>query len=304
MTVARAPVGIVPIIFANDDLPELTPPIEPEVLVAEIARLGYVGCQLSRALPSGPALAPSLERHGVRIAEVYAALPCTSRGPAPEARSQAFERLDTLARTQGDVLIFSYHLSDERVGWSGRANQPDVPWLTEDGRARALALIHEVAEAARASGHQLTYHPHTGTFVETPAEVAWLMRSTDADLVGLCLDVGHYTVGGGDPVDAIRRYGRRIRHVHMKDVDPGVLQQLRAGSIPGFLEALRSRIFTELGNGVLDVVGVVRELARLDYSGWLMCEQDTTWRPPAESAAISRAVLAHAIRLVNETQPI
>ncbi len=297
MTLATARIGIVPIIFANDDLPELTPPIEAETLVDEIARLGFTGCQLSRALPSGAALRPALERRGVRIAEVYAALPCSSSGPASGARDQALERLDALRRAGGDVLVFSYHLSEERIRWSGRANQPDVPSLTTEGRARALDLIHQVAREAKSSGHPVVYHPHTGTFVETPAEVEWLLGSTDADLVGLCLDVGHYIVGGGDPVDAIRRYGRRIRHVHMKDVDPGVLEQLRAGALPGFLDALEARIFTELGNGVLDVLGVVRELATLDYSGWIMCEQDTTWRPPAESAAISRSVLGYAMRL-------
>jgi inosose dehydratase len=230
---------------------------------------------------------------------VYAALPCTSGGPGPEARDQAFERLDALRRTEGDVLIFSYHLSDERVGWSGRADQPGAPRLTQDGQSRALDLVHEVARSARDSGHAVVYHPHTGSFVETPAEVDWLMQSTDADLVGLCLDVGHYIVGGGDPVQAIRQYGRRVRHVHLKDVDADVLQRLRAGSVPGFLDALRARIFTELGSGILDVLGVVRELSRLDYHGWLMCEQDTTWRPPAESAAISRAVLGYAIRVAE-----
>jgi inosose dehydratase len=301
MRLTHAHIGIVPIIFANDDLPELTPAIDPETLVAEIARLGFSGCQLSRALPSGAALKPALERRGVRIAEVYAALPCNSDGPTAGARDQAFERLDALRRTDGDVLVFSYHLSEERIGWSGRANQPGAPSLTAEGRSRALDLIHEVAREAKSSGHPLVYHPHTGTFVETPAEVEWLMASTDADLVGLCLDVGHYIVGGGDPVDAIRRYGRRIRHVHMKDVDPGVLEQLRAGALPGFLDALEARIFTELGNGVLDVLGVTRELAALDYSGWIMCEQDTTWRPPAESAAISRAVLAYAMRLAADS---
>src|SRR5438270_6304285 len=113
----RAPIGIVPIIFANDDLPELTPPIEPATLVAEIARLGFAGCQLSRALPPGAALQPALLQHGLRIAEVYAALPCTSAGPTPDARGQAFEQLDALRRTDGDVLIFSYHLSEERATW-------------------------------------------------------------------------------------------------------------------------------------------------------------------------------------------
>jgi inosose dehydratase len=297
MTLARAPVGIVPIIFANDDLPDLTPPIEPEVLVREIARLGFAGCQLSRALPPADALRPALQQYGLRIAEVYAALPCTSAGPTVEARDQAFARLSDAQRTDADVLIFSYHLSEERVGWSGRASDPRAPRLTEDGRLRALALLHEVARTAQAQGRPVVYHPHTGTFVETPEEVEWLMSSTDPGLVSLCLDVGHYIVGGGDPVAAVRRYGERIRHVHMKDVDADVLRRLHSGEISDFHGALKARIFTELGNGVLDVARVMRELARIDYSGWLMSEQDTTWRAPAESAAMSRAVLGYAIRV-------
>src|SRR5262245_48839237 len=110
MTLSQAPIGIVPIIFANDDLPELTPPIAPDELVSEIARLGFEGCQLSRALPSGAALAPALQAHGLRIAEVYAALPCSSAGPEPQARAQAFDCMDAARRTDAAVLIFSYHL--------------------------------------------------------------------------------------------------------------------------------------------------------------------------------------------------
>jgi inosose dehydratase len=302
MTLARAKVGIVPIIFANDDLPELTPPMEPELLVDEIARLGFTGTQLSRALPLGAALQPALQRRGLRIAEVYAALPCTSDGPPPHARDHAHAQLEALSETYGDVLVVSYHLSKERVRWSGRADHPDVPSLTKEGRSRALALIHEVGSKAQALGRLVVYHPHTGTFVETPAEVEWLTQSTDPSLVGLCLDVGHYIVGGGDPVEAVRRYGSRIRHVHMKDVDAAALARLRAGLIEDFLGALRERIFTELGNGLLDVQGVVRELSRIDFDGWLMCEQDTTWRPAAESAAISRAILGYSIREVDAAQ--
>ena len=299
MTITRAPIGIVPIVFANDDLPDLTPPIAPETLLSEMERLGFAGCQLSRALPAGAELMPALQRHGLRIAEVYAAIPCGSGGPGPDARDQAFHRLEDVRRSDADVLVFSYHLSEERVGWSGRANQPGAPTLSSLGRARAVELVQEIAREVDALGRLLVYHPHTGTFVETPDEAEWLMQSTDPDLVGLCLDVGHWTVGGGDPVEAVRSYGKRIRHVHMKDVDANVLSQLRAGTLGVFLDALRARIFTELGSGVLDVLGVLRELSKLDYSGWLMCEQDTTWRPPAESAAISRAVLAQAILALN-----
>jgi len=299
MTLANAPIGIVPIIFANDDLPDLTPPIEPETLLAEIARLGFSGSQLSRALPGGDALRPALQKYGVRIAEVYAALPCASSGPTAEARDQAFTRLEDARRTDAAVLVFSYHLSEERVGWSGRARDPRAPRLTDEGRSRALSLLEDIARVAHQQGRPVVYHPHTGTFVETPDEVEWLMSATDPRLVSLCLDVGHYVVGGGDPVDAVKRYGSRIRHVHMKDVDTDVLRRLRDGELVDFPSALRARIFTELGNGLLDVAGVLRELERIDYSGWLMSEQDTTWRAPAESAAMSRAVLGYAIRLAT-----
>lgn len=65
-----------------------------------------------------------------------------------------------------------------------------------------------------------------------------------------------------------------------------------------FLDALRARIFTELGNGVLDVLAVARARVDIHYSGWLMAEQDATWRPPAESAAIARRVGRFAVREV------
>lgn len=293
MTLGGARIGIVPIVFANDDLPELSPPISPEALLEELVRLGFVGSQLSRALPP----VDVMQSRGVRIAEVYAALPCTSAGPTSEARALALDRVEALQRVDGEVLVFSYHLSDERVGWAGRASQPGVPMLASDGKKRAVELVEEIARATDKLGRTVVYHPHAGTFVETPAEVEWLMEATEPYYVGLCLDVGHYIVGGGDPVAAVRRYGRRIRHVHMKDVDPAVLHQMQSGQLQGFLDALRARIFTELGNGVLDVLGVIQELSRLNYSGWLMCEQDTTHRPPSESAAISHAVLRYAIRL-------
>jgi inosose dehydratase len=112
----------------------------------------------------------------------------------------------------------------------------------------------------------------------------------------LCLDVGHYLVGGGDPVEALRTYGERVGHVHLKDVDPEVLAGLREGTVGGFGAGIRQRLFTELGAGVLDLDGVLALLAARRYAGWLMVEQDSGWPPPAESAAIGRRVLAAAIR--------
>jgi len=149
------------------------------------------------------------------------------------------------------------------------------------------------------AGARFAFHPHAGTFVETPAEVDRLVASTDPETVGICLDVGHYTVGGGNPVEALQTLGERVRHVHLKDVDPSVHAQLRAGALDGFDAATRLRVFTELGSGSLDLMGILRVLEAREYAGWLMVEQDSSWPPPSEAAAIGRRVLAHALRMVG-----
>jgi inosose dehydratase len=121
--------------------------------------------------------------------------------------------------------------------------------------------------------------------------VACLAERTDPSLVPFCLDIAHYTVGGGDPAAAIATFGERVRHCHLKDVDGAVLGRLRAGELPDFDSAVRARLFTELGAGIVDVAAVVDGLERLDYGGWLMSEQDSTWLEPAASAAASRATI-------------
>ena len=92
-----------------------------------------------------------------------------------------------------------------------------------------MELLHALGTATRAAGRRMAFHPHVGTYVETPAEVDRLVESTDPDLVPICLDVGHYLVGGGDPVAALRTLGERVTHVHLKDVDPDVLAGLAIG---------------------------------------------------------------------------
>jgi inosose dehydratase len=156
-------------------------------------------------------------------------------------------------------------------------------------------VIRAIAAEARDAGHRVAFHPHAGTFIETPAEVDHLASRLDPDLVGICLDVGHYLVGGGDPVGAMRELGALVTHVHLKDVDPVVLERLRAGGLGGFGDAIRARLFTELGAGPLDLDGLLDILVERDYDGWLMIEQDSGWGPPSESAAIGRRVLASAL---------
>lgn len=291
-----APIGTVPIIWNNVDMAELRLGTDATTILDEIARLGYDGCQLGLGFPEGPALRAALAARGLRLAEVYASIPATADGPSDAALAICRERLRLLHDGDGDVLVVALDFSPGRIEAAGRADLDGPRGLTDDGWARLAEVLNQLVAEVVGLGHRAAFHQHAGTYVETPAELERLVALTDPARLGLCLDVGHYLVGGGDPVDALRRYGARVTHVHLKDVDPGVLAGLRAGLIGGFREAIRSRLFTELGAGILDLPAVIDVLAARDFDGWLMVEQDSCWGPPSESAAIGRRVLAEALR--------
>ena len=291
-----ASIGTVPILWNNVDIAELRHGTSADTILDDIARTGYDGCQLGLGFPEGDALRGVLAARELRLAEVYASIPATVDGPSAGALDDVRERLRLLVAGGGEVLCVAFDGSADRDVWASRAADPATPRLTDEGWARTLDLLETVAAETRAAGARIAFHPHAGTYIETPDEVDRLASSIAAEVLPLCLDVGHYTVGGGDPVDAVRRYGERVTHVHLKDVDPEVLTGLRDGSVAGFGAGVRRRLFTELGAGVLDLDGILGALAERRYTGWLMVEQDSGWPPPAESAAIGRRVLAAAMR--------
>jgi inosose dehydratase len=296
---AGAPVGTVPILWNNVDIPELRLGAAADVVLDDIARTGYAGTQLGIDFPEGDALKGILAARGLRLAEVYAWFGATVEGPIAGSLEQVRERIRLLRAGGGEVLCIAFDGTQERDEWAGRADDPRAPRLTDDGWRRTVDVLTAVSEETRSGGARIAFHPHAGTFVETPDEVDRLASSIPAEVLPFCLDVGHYTVGGGDPVAALRTYGERVTHVHLKDVDPEVLAGLREGSIAGFGEGIRRRLFTELGAGILDLDGILAVLAERRYDGWLMVEQDSGWPPPAESAAIGRRVLAAALRRVS-----
>ena len=294
-----ASIGTVPILWNNVDVEELRIGTDASTILDEIARLGYDGTQYGLGFPEGPELQAALAARGLRLAEVYAALPASPAGLKAEALAVGRERLRLLHDGGGDVLCVALDGSPDRDERAGRAGAAGTPRFDDDAWRGLAAVLHTLADETIEAGHRLAFHPHAGTYIETPAEVARLVESTDPVRVGVCLDVGHYLVGGGDPVEALGRLGDRVTHVHLKDVDPVVLKQLRSGEVRDFGSAVHARLFTELGAGALDLLGCLRVLADRGYDGWLMVEQDSSWSPPTEAAAIGRRVLAQALAIVG-----
>ena len=281
------PIGIVPISWRP-------PPSDLDAFLSDLRRVGYDGVQLGDTFPRGPELRALLSDHEMRLAEVYAALPCGPDGPAEDALAQGRARLDLLEGGEGDVMVVALAGTADRERWAGRSDLDRAPGLTEEGWAALARVLSVLAAEVADSGRTMAFHPHSGTYVESPAEVERLLDVTADSNIGICIDTGHDLVGGGDPAETLARIGARLRHVHLKDVDPRVLSEMREQG--GLDRAIERRVFAPIGSGILDLASVLTHLADTGYQGWIMVEQDTSWEPPLEAAAISRRVLDWAQR--------
>jgi inosose dehydratase len=137
------------------------------------------------------------------------------------------------------------------------------------------------------------YHPHVGAWVESAAEIERFLSETDPNLVGFCLDTAHTTYGGSDPVDLCRRWGSRIRYLHIKDCDRRALDTVLAAD-GDYFDAVGANAFPELGRGSVDFPALLAVLGDLDYSGWAVVEQDilpTAGADALASATANRAYL-------------
>jgi inosose dehydratase len=142
------------------------------------------------------------------------------------------------------------------------------------------------------TGLRTVFHPHCGGYVETEAEIDALLGRTDPATLGLCLDTGHLVYAGGDPLSVLGRHSSRVWHVHFKDCHPQIAAAARAAGL-GYLAAVRSKLFCELGAGAVDFTGVLAALGALHYDGWIVVEQDVFpgHGSPAESARRNRIFL-------------
>jgi inosose dehydratase len=269
-------------------------------LLDEIKEADYAGTELG---PYGyfptesNRLASELSARQLQLIASFVPIPLAHATRHDAAYQEAMEVAQLLAQTGAPLIVLADEMSEMRMAVSGRVDDihegmTDSQW---DGAAQILSRI---ARDCGELGLSAVFHHHAGTFVETPKEVTRLCENTDPDLLGLCLDTGHYFFGGGDPVDAVRLYGARIKHLHLKDVKRAVLSRARAEKV-GFLEAVRRGVFCELGEGAVDLKAVVQDLAGVGYSGWAVVEQDVDTRneevKPLESAIRSRQYLRDVI---------
>jgi len=266
----------------------------------EIAEAGYAGTELGPLgyFPTEPdQLKSELSSRGLQLVASFVPIPLAHPDRHEVGYREAMNVAHLLAQTGARLIVLADEMSEARMAVSGRVDE-SRDGMSDSQWEGAAQILGSIAEACRELGLSVVFHHHAGTFIETPQEVARLCDSIDADLLGLCLDTGHYFFGGGDPVEAVHSYGARIRHLHLKDVQLPILESARREGID-FLEAVRRGVFCELGAGAIDLTKVIQDMTAGGYSGWAIVEQDVDTSSegvePFASALRSRQYLRKVI---------
>jgi inosose dehydratase len=292
-------IGINPITWTNDDMPELGGDIPLEVCLAEARLAGFSGIEMGGKFPrDAVALRPLLHGHGLDLVSGwYSAHLC--RRTADEEAGAVEAHLSLLSAMGCKVMVFA-------EGHGSTDGDPAAPLsrrpvLADQHWPQFCTRLNEVARRMRQRGVRLAFHHHMGTVVQTEAEIDRLMAATTDD-VGLLLDTGHLVFAGGDPVAVARRHAGRIVHVHCKDVRRDVLDEVLATD-RSFLRAVLDSVFTVPGDGSIDFPAVLTELRRDGYEGWLVveAEQDPRKAHPLTYARLGFANLCAAANAAGFT---
>jgi inosose dehydratase len=195
------------------------------------------------------------------------------------------------------VLADANGTDPARTLYAGRVT-PEMGLDPEDWTIVAAGAERIAWAVAEETGLRTLFHHHCAGFIETPQEIDRLMALTDPDLLGLVLDTGHlvYGSGGADgrlPLGYLHQHAARIGLVHLKDCHADIASRARREEWDYFT-AVRQGVFCELGQGGVDFPALVEELRRIDYSGWVVVEQDVLpgMGTPRQSAERNRAYLA------------
>jgi len=263
----RATVGVVPGL------------LDAERVLDEVRRAGYAGIELgpSGYLGRGRELGERLGTRELGVSSVVLELPFVIPDVVTTARPELDAVLDGLDALRDQVpgpvprVVLVDAGDDRRRASPGVSHLAPDNWSLDDaGWDRFARGLNAVTLHCRRRGYVAAVRPRAGTFVEAPAEIDAVMRVCD---VGLCLDTGQVLIGGGDPVIVLREWSDRVELVYLKDAIRSRMQDVIDEGEP--TSAIWSReVFCALGDGDVDCVGVLQQLEVVDFSGWLVVEQD------------------------------
>lgn len=284
----KVKLGIAPIAWTNDDMPDLGKENTFEQCVSEMALAGFTGSEVGNKYPKDPeVLKKALELRGVEICNQWFSSFLITK-PFEEVEKEFRAQLAFL-KAMGAKVIGA---SEQSYSVQGQMDTPvfghkyemnDEEWDTFCTGMNKLGKI-----AKEEYGIALTFHHHMGTVVQSLAEVDRMMENTDPEYVSLLFDTGHFTYCGEDPLEVVKKYVHRIKHVHLKDIRPEVVEQVKKENM-SFLAGVRAGAFTIPGDGCINYDPIFKVLEDAGYEGYMVVEAE---QDPAKANLLEYAIRA------------
>lgn len=289
--------GIAPIAWTNDDMPDLGKENTFEQCISEMALAGFTGCEVGNKYPRNTEiLGKALKMRGLKIASAWFSSFLTTK-PLQETIDAFIEHRDFLYAMGAKVVV----VSEQGHSIQGQIKTPiftKKPYFTESEWAKLAAGLNKLGELAKEKGMKVVYHHHMGTGIQTAAEIDKLMEMTDPALVYLLFDSGHLVYSGENHLAVLRKHVDRIKHVHLKDIRAEKVQEVKEKQL-SFLEGVRLGTFTVPGDGSINFMPIFEILAKARYQGWFVveAEQDPSKANPFEYAQKARCYIKKTANL-------
>ncbi|QFT74102.1 myo-inosose-2 dehydratase [Ruegeria sp. THAF33] len=273
-------IGISPIAWQNDDLPDLTAAYTMEQALKEAREIGYTGVERGQRMPADTeGLRAYLDANDIALCGGW----CSGSTLVNDLHAEIAvvrEQVEQFVALNSPCIVYA-ECSNTVQGQIGTPVN-DRPKLSRDEVLAYAGRLTELAKWMADQGMPMAYHHHMGTIIESEDEVNWLMEGSGPEL-SLCFDTGHLLFGGGDVMATLNRWGDRVHHVHFKDIRPEIVQDTRENN-RSFLDAVIAGAFTVPGDGCIDFQAVANALKAMDYNGWIVveAEQDPAKAPPYE----------------------
>jgi len=267
-------VASAPISWGICEVPGWGAMLPTQRVLGEMAGLGFTATELGAPgfLPTSPdAVKDELSSFGMSLLGGFTPVVVHDKAQK-EATIQSARATAALFRDAGATKFISSAVQD--MDWS-------IPRrLDADETAHMAEMFRILDDICAEFGLEQVLHPHVQTLVETKDDISRVLDSCD---VHFCLDTGHMAFGGQDPVQFAKDAMDRVGHVHLKDIRLDMVGPVLDREV-SLMQATQAGIFTPLGQGDVDILGVVQALEQAQYQGWYVIEQDTaiTGGLPAE----------------------
>ena len=289
--------GIAPIAWSNDDMPELGGDTPVEQCLEEASSVGFTGIELGGKFPRNPGITNFLlNKYKLKMPGGWYGSLLRTRSAEDEWVAMQ-DHLNLLKLVNADVFVFADVSGSIQGDQTKRLSTR--PTMEDDEFVEYCKKINDISNRLSDEGIPMSYHEHMGTIIQTENDVDRFMNNTNQNTF-LLYDTGHLLFAEANYKRVLKNYISKINHVHCKDIRQNILENSLKNDL-SFRESFLDGVFTVPGDGCIDYEPLFEILYQNNYDKWLIieAEQDPKKANPLEYAKIGFTYLSSTLKNVG-----